>query len=1113
MKKFLTLFVMLMAFAVTSFAQKTVYLSPGVWSQDGARFAVWSWSDGDEGSWTDMTLVEGKTDVYQATLPEDATSLVLVRMNGSTTENSWDNKWNQTEDITGETAFFDKALYTITGWGSDKSPYEVSTYTDEVVTPEQPETYAIVGELTGGWEADVVMTQSTDDENVYTLVVDEFTAEAKTYQYKLRANGKWGVYEIPAVGNQEYTFEEAGNYKLTFTANVSEHTLALAAEKMETPDVPAEITKVQLLGDWNWNTGVDNVTLTKGDGNVWTGVLDLSEVSDDQKFKLVVNGGGDESDGWKGWIGTNNLTVDAPESWVVSTADEDNQNCVLNNATTGYQTYNLTAMWTPGTDYAAGWTLKIEGKDVREVETIETYAIVGELTGGWEADVVMTQSTDDENIYTLVVDEFTAEAKTYQYKLRANGKWGLYEIPAVGNQEYTFEEAGNYKLTFTANVSEHTLALVAEKIETPTLNTYTATFDNGGQWEEVYAYAWTETDGGVTEFLGAWPGTKLEAVDGVYTVTIEAEAAPEKIIFSNGKAGDELVQTEDLTFEDGKAYTYTVPVEPVLNTYTATFDNGGQWEEVYAYAWTETDGDVTEFLGAWPGTKLEAVEGVYTVTIEAEAAPEKIIFSNGKAGDELVQTEDLTFEDGKAYTYTVPVEPVLNTYTATFDNGGQWEEVYAYAWTETDGGVTEFLGAWPGTKLEAVDGVYTVTIEAEAAPEKIIFSNGKSGDELVQTEDLTFEDGKVYTYTAPVEPDAEINTVQLLGDWNWNVDVDNVTLTKGDGNVWTGVLDLSEVSDDQKFKLVVNGGGDESDGWKGWIGTNNLTVDAPENWVVSTADEDNQDCMLNNATTGYQTYYITATWTPGTDYAAGWTLKIEGKDVREVEAIETYGIVGDFSDWDTDLVMTQSTDNENIYTLVIDEFTAEAKAYEYKLRANGKWGLFELPAEGNNSYTFEEAGNYKLTFTANVSELTLTLVAEKIEEPVEPTYTATFDNGGQWEEVYAYAWSTVTRGDAYEPLGAWPGTKMVKEGDTYTITFESEVAPEFIVFNDGQSREVAEQTEALTFTDGEEYTYVATFLNTIGVMDRDVYYDLSGRRVETPAKGIYIRNGKNVVMK
>ena len=52
------------------------------------------------------------------TIPSKYTTFIVVRMNGSTP--SWDNKWNQTEDITIDTS---KSTISITDWGSDYLVY------------------------------------------------------------------------------------------------------------------------------------------------------------------------------------------------------------------------------------------------------------------------------------------------------------------------------------------------------------------------------------------------------------------------------------------------------------------------------------------------------------------------------------------------------------------------------------------------------------------------------------------------------------------------------------------------------------------------------------------------------------------------------------------------------------------------------------------------------------------------------------------------------------------------------------------------------------------------------------------------------------------------------
>lgn len=171
----------------------------------------------------------------------------------------------------------------------------------------------------------------------------------------------------------------------------------------------------------------------------------------------------------------------------------------------------------------------------------------------------------------------------------------------------------------------------------------TVTYINDAAWENVYAYAWA----GDEKFAGDWPGTKLTTNDaGEYTWS--TTGSPTNIIFNDGGSN----QTADLVFENGKDYEY------MLNTYTATFTTDAAWETVNAYAWTTTgEGEsatTTEFSGAWPGTALEAVDGVYTFTLKSFTAPENIIFNNGEA-----KTPDMAFTNGRAYKWNTTLQPLF----------------------------------------------------------------------------------------------------------------------------------------------------------------------------------------------------------------------------------------------------------------------------------------------------------------------------------------------------------------------------------------------------------------------------------------------------------------------
>ena len=114
-----------------------------------------------------------------------------------------------------------------------------------------------------------------------------------------------------------------------------------------------------------------------------------------------------------------------------------------------------------------------------DVTLYQSYGIVGDTGMGldWNTDAVMTQSTTDPMVFTLEVNNVDVVAGDYKYKLRADGDWGFYELPASGDYTATFPADGKYNLLFTADVATHTLDL--EIVAAEYILTETA-FENGG---------------------------------------------------------------------------------------------------------------------------------------------------------------------------------------------------------------------------------------------------------------------------------------------------------------------------------------------------------------------------------------------------------------------------------------------------------------------------------------------------------------------------------------------------------------------------------------------------------------------------------------------------------
>lgn len=76
-----------------------LYLAPNEnWKADGARFAAYFFGAGE--AWVSMTDSDADG-IYEVGIPVGGyTSVIFCRMNPATTANNWNNKWNQTADLT-----------------------------------------------------------------------------------------------------------------------------------------------------------------------------------------------------------------------------------------------------------------------------------------------------------------------------------------------------------------------------------------------------------------------------------------------------------------------------------------------------------------------------------------------------------------------------------------------------------------------------------------------------------------------------------------------------------------------------------------------------------------------------------------------------------------------------------------------------------------------------------------------------------------------------------------------------------------------------------------------------------------------------------------------------
>ena len=97
MKK-ITLFLLTILISCSAWGAK-IYLNPGTnWKTDNARFAAYFFGNGEK--WVSMSLANYDNNVYWCDIPNGFSQVIFCRMNPSNSTNDWNNKWNQTGDLT-----------------------------------------------------------------------------------------------------------------------------------------------------------------------------------------------------------------------------------------------------------------------------------------------------------------------------------------------------------------------------------------------------------------------------------------------------------------------------------------------------------------------------------------------------------------------------------------------------------------------------------------------------------------------------------------------------------------------------------------------------------------------------------------------------------------------------------------------------------------------------------------------------------------------------------------------------------------------------------------------------------------------------------------------------
>ena len=751
---FLMAFAMLLSLMPTvAFAAETpdtLYLMPNSnWTQGNARFAAYFFGNGEK--WVSMTDTN-EDGIYEVEVPAGYPSLIFCRMNPSATANNWNNKWDQTPDLTVPTDGTN--LYTVKEDTWDKGGGSWSTYT--------PKTYTVYFINSAGWDEvcayawtdggaglewpGVAMTKTGNTVNgfdIYSITFDT------AYEKVIFNNNNQGsqTADLTLNAGQYYDFKSVAWYE----------TLA------DVPEIDVLATDAYLVGSFNaWNTSANEFKLPEVGATAGAVSLEL-EANTDYEFKVIQSGA---------WLGNGGTITESISGWVFGSSI--GSNCKLTTAEAG--TYVFT--WDT-TDKKLSVTYpqaEPEPDPDPEPETITVY-----FQNNWKwTDVKVyywgsTTGTNPEwpGVAMEVVgqdggcDVYAAEIPADVTGLIINGTKddGSGATDKTPDITTGISDGKGWKMGWSdGNVAESYVYNPTSEEPEPANEYYLVGYINNadyngndykfidGQLTVTFA---NDSYVAVKETSGDWYLAEKYCTD--TTVTLD-KSNTEKMFAPAGKELTfTLVENEDGTLTLSYTATEGGEVEPVENVpYQVTFHfaNNKGWGNVYLYTWVGS----TNPTGSWPGSGVaQDSDGFYTMTVEYEAPANQslgFIFNNG--GD-----------SGKTVDLSLAAD----------------------AFTETDGVYT--AEKWIRISGEQ-DGTYTADILDEAF--RIVTSPVVDGSSVT----FYYENGNA-------------DSVQVAGTMS---DWDSVEMKKDADGIWTATFtDLEPGVHQYKFIVGEDWLADPSNSW------------------------------------------------------------------------------------------------------------------------------------------------------------------------------------------------------------------------------------------------------------------------------------------------------------
>ena len=387
---------------------------------------------------------------------------------------------------------------------------------------------------------------------------------------------------------------------------------------------------------------------------------------------------------------------------------------------------------------------------------------------------------------------------------------------------------------------------------------------------------------------------------------------------------------------------------------------------------------------------------------------------------------------------------------------------------------------------------------------------------------------KVMDYIIVQKAGEYYETMSIVGDFSegaWD-ETQGIAMTRTADNPfeWTAVVNDFKITSSKlnyEYKAVGNGDYD--------------VYQLP-------AGANNQNYNFDYTEAGAGTYRLTFTVNTQANTVELAILKMDENTYTVAGSEEIFGTSWDPAETAND--MTRNSDNS--FTWTKSNVTLAAGTYEYKVVQNHSWDV-AYPS-GNAQIEIKDAGTYDITITYLNGAVSHAIAVQKsISAAGYATYCSSYDLSFVGTGVTAYiaevSGDDVTFTEVTEAK-ANTGLLLKAAGGTYSLPIQASTstatsalvgvladtevaAGSFVLLN--TNGKVGFYKTKNAFTVGAKTAYLPastsarSFISldgeTTGISNVNVnandnrVYDMQGRRVQQPTKGLYIINGKKVVVK